>query len=394
MNIKNFAPSVQSELKVNPDGHTLLHLVPLEGLRGMTAIYVVIIHAFQQAVITPSNFSGFTKFFLGFFSVGHYAVDVFIVLSGFCLMLPVIRNNGQIRGTIKQFFFRRARRILPPYYAAIILSLGLIFITAIGNPTGRPWDVTLPVNYQAVISHIFLIHDLFKETCMKINGPLWSIAVEFRMYLMFPLLVIFWRRLGGVSTILWASIIARITFYICSKISFINVDPIGPSFHYVTLFCLGMLAAETTFSNSEFSTNLKKNIPWNLLSISTFVFAIPAYQLLNKDGQEWIIADILVGFSSMSLLIALFTGRSFMNRLLECKPLVTIGSFSYSLYLVHSPILQVFIHYVLDPLSLSPNLHLIVLSLIGFPCVLIVSYVFFLAFEKPFLSNTAKIKSK
>ena len=56
---------------------------------------------------------------------GHLAVDVFIVLSGFCLMLPVARSGGALADGARGFFVRRARRILPPYFAAFTISVAL-----------------------------------------------------------------------------------------------------------------------------------------------------------------------------------------------------------------------------------------------------------------------------
>jgi peptidoglycan/LPS O-acetylase OafA/YrhL len=95
------------------------------------------------------------------------------VLSGFCLALPVVRGDGFVRGGAVQFFQKRARRILPPYFLALVFSLLLIRL-AIGRKTGMHWDNSLPVTEKAVITHLLLIQDLFRDTSAKINhafGP-------------------------------------------------------------------------------------------------------------------------------------------------------------------------------------------------------------------------------
>src|SRR5436853_35532 len=76
-----------------------------------------------------------TRHLTGWLYFGHFGVVVFIVLSGFCLMLPVVRGDGTLRGGIAAFFKRRTLRIVPPYYVAIGLSL-LLIVTLIGNQTG------------------------------------------------------------------------------------------------------------------------------------------------------------------------------------------------------------------------------------------------------------------
>ena len=84
------------------------------------------------------------KFFVTLFKTGHYVVDLFIVLSGFCLMLPVIRHRGTLPGNTIIFFKKRIRRILPPYYLAMGFSL-LLIITMIGEKTGTRWDISIPI---------------------------------------------------------------------------------------------------------------------------------------------------------------------------------------------------------------------------------------------------------
>src|SRR5579871_2999498 len=90
----------------------------LDGLRGLAAAYVVLHHAALEvpAVGLPRT----AALVHGLFRHGHYAVAVFIVLSGFCLMRPVLRNPSHgLPGGFLAYVGRRARRILPAYYAAL-----------------------------------------------------------------------------------------------------------------------------------------------------------------------------------------------------------------------------------------------------------------------------------
>src|SRR5438270_2616521 len=97
----------------------------LDGLRGLAAVYVVLHHA--AMMVPPAGLGGVGSAARFVFRHGHYAVAVFIVLSGYCLMLPVARDPcGRLPGGVVGYLGRRARRILPPYYAA--LGLGWLLI--------------------------------------------------------------------------------------------------------------------------------------------------------------------------------------------------------------------------------------------------------------------------
>jgi len=97
----------------------------LDGLRGLAAFYVLLHHLYD-----PFGIPRALTYPLSILRFGHYAVGAFIVLSGYCLMLPIVRStDGKISGGTFHFFKRRAMRILPPYYAALILSLVWLFST-------------------------------------------------------------------------------------------------------------------------------------------------------------------------------------------------------------------------------------------------------------------------
>src|SRR4051812_16368916 len=102
-----------------------VRLAYLDGLRALAASYVVGFHAVLG--FGGGELTGLWRGLRRAFAFGHEAVAVFIVLSGYCLMLPVIRNQ-QSPSTVAlgAFVRRRAFRILPPYFAALAYSLLLM----------------------------------------------------------------------------------------------------------------------------------------------------------------------------------------------------------------------------------------------------------------------------
>lgn len=122
------------------------HLSWLDQIRGIAALYVACHHAVRQVIITGEHAHDplyrLIQLATGF---GHYAVDIFIVLSGYCLMLPLIRK--QHFGSILNFYIRRTVRIVLPYYGALFVTLILIYFV-MGEMRGSVWaESALPVTF-------------------------------------------------------------------------------------------------------------------------------------------------------------------------------------------------------------------------------------------------------
>lgn len=302
-------------------------------------------------------------------------------------MLPVVRNNGQMRVTSLQFFKRRARRILPPYYLAMAASLFLIF-TIIGKKTGTHWDVSIPVGFKDILIHLVLLQDIFPDTSATINPTFWSISVEWRIYFLFPLIVLAWNRYGSFLTS-FVAVLGSLSIQILLRdVSFFNFSPWGICPHFIGLFTLGCLAADISFSPQSQTHSLHKKLPWNIITIlgGCFLLVISSRGFLLSQNILWPLQDLIMGIWSSCLLITLASQKeSLLKRLLCWKPLTFCGTFAYSIYLIHAPLLQVISQYLLMPLNLSPLLELIFLVVIGLPIILLMSYLFFWLCERPFI---------
>ncbi len=109
------------------------------------------------------------------FSYDVNAVQVFIVLSGFSLMLPIGRAHSRsVKGGWGTFFMRRTVRIIPTFYAALTLSLLIIaLVPGMNRPVGVYWDLALPaLETDVVLSHLALVHNFNSAWLMRINPPM------------------------------------------------------------------------------------------------------------------------------------------------------------------------------------------------------------------------------
>ena len=113
---------------------------------------------------------------------------MFIVLSGFSLALSPARHGWRLDG-VSRFARRRARRILPPYWAALGFSLAVAWLVVPPPGQGAP-------DAKSVFVNGLLVQNLVAAPSP--NRSFWSIAVEAQLYVLFPLLLLVVRRWGAI----------------------------------------------------------------------------------------------------------------------------------------------------------------------------------------------------
>jgi len=361
----------------------------LDGLRALAAIYVVLFHAGVGFLDSERPLAGFARTLQRGLSYGHDAVAVFIVLSGYCLMLPVARADGQFVRGVPNYFARRAWRILPPYFAALGGSLLLIALAPVlETPTKTIWADSFPAfEFGAIASHVLLIHNLFPAWIHTINGPLWSVATEWQIYFVFPFFLLpIWRRFGAGSTLLAAFALgAALTVVVPSAAH-------AASSWYIGLFGLGMCAAGIDFAARPSEEWLRERVPWRLVSLAMLLAVICGTTVLIEYWFRFMpFSDALVGAATASALLYLTPHarrpaeqHPLLLRILESGPLVALGRFSYSLYLTHLPIVAL-CYFGLHRLGLSAETEMLSIILLSLPLSILFSYAFFWVFERKFV---------
>ncbi len=372
---------------------TRLHLDFLDGLRGLAALYVVLSHAallLSQGTRQVSHWAGL---FLKPLAFGHYAVAVFIVLSGFCLMLPVAQSADQhLRGGWRGYLLRRSRRILPPYYAAFLLSaLTLPLVTLAKHRAGVLSTDADRLTFGDVISHLLLVHNWNSVYFQSIDGPLWSVATEWQIYFFLPFVLLpLWRRGGLALTTIASLVIGYAPHFLWSAGH--NLDWACP--WYLILFALGMAGAVISTGRDPRLRLLFESMPWGfataVLAVITAVWHLltPKSEAVAESGSSQWYMDILCGLFSASLLVLCTRraqgGKFWLTQVLQSPPAMALGAMSYSLYLIHDPLEQSAIwllcsrHYPFGSL-------LLVTFLLVVPAVIGLCYLFHLAFERPFM---------
>lgn len=308
-------------------------------------------------------------------------------------MLPIVtRGTLDAKFAFWPYIERRFRRIYPPYLAALLLTVALIFVARRLFPDGEIANLRLsPGNF---FSHLFLLHNLSPVWSRSLgNDPLWSVATEWQIYFLFPLVLLPVRRLAGRIFTIIAGLLIGWGALFASNFFLESGDP-----WLLGLFAMGMVGAELAFSSEPKTRAFCERMPWLTLtfvgSLILIVFRSFSERFFAGGFNRYqYIADPMFGLVAMALLLALSTGSKSIHKaiagIFQSRVAMFLGRYSYSIYLVHFPLL----HLIVDPLCQRWNFNLqqrIFAGLIYVPCALALTYIFHLCFKAPILNAKAK----
>lgn len=321
-----------------------MRLASLDSLRGIAALAVVFYHAllvlpsaydllFDRGVpITESRSYWAALLTLSPLSLlwsGREAVLLFFVLSGFVLALPFVAGRNP---RYAAFAVKRAVRLLAPSMAAVLLSAGAAMLILPGDrPDISPWPgITWsePVTAPVLIRHLLLLDDLY-----SLNNVLWTLEYELWASLAFPLLVM----LAFAKLPVAAAGALCVMALGVAEARLLGSTLLG-AFTAVPHFLLGILLARhraTVLPRFASAGPMSRGVLWGVCYL-----LLSARWLLPFPGA---ICDLINGMGA-ALLIALVLSSTGAQRALSLPPLVRLGTLSYSLYLVHVPMIVGTLH--------------------------------------------------
>lgn len=348
-------------------------LAGLDGLRGLAALFVVVHHVFLRAF--PGYPADRAPVWAAPFIFGRFAVVVFIVLSGFSLALGPARRGWQLGG-LRDFLGRRARRILPAYWAALAFSLAVA------------WLVMPPPGQEAPGIGSVLVNGLLVQNLVILptpNGAFWSLAVECQLYLLFPLLLLAVRRRGPVTMVAAVTLAVAAIGVAAPQVPRLEVFVTESAPDLAALFAVGVLAAGIVSAGER-----RRSLPWPGLAL---VALVPVVATIALMGITWTLehllwVDLMLGPAVACLLAALATGRpGRLLALLEARPVRTLGLSSYSLYLTHVPIVVLVYELAVLPLLGHGAVAFVVALGLAVPIAVGFARIFAAAFERPYLGG-------
>ncbi|WP_318010106.1 acyltransferase family protein [Francisella sp. XLW-1] len=350
----------------------------IDGLRAVAVLSVVFFHL--DITLVKSGFLG---------------VDIFFVISGFLITSIIIRDLENKSFSLKNFYLRRMRRILPALITVLIFS------------TIFAWLILLPQdlkNYsKSLVSALGSFSNLYFFKTLSFGYfstdatviPLlhtWSLGIEEQFYIFWPLFLIFafnayigigWKdkqALSNFDKYLIISLILIVLSLFCFR--YFSYFEIYDYFNHERFYYFPLTRAFELLFGCALAIYVTKYKPTSnklileLLSIISILLML--YPILFKDvsyPSNWTV------IACVGAVLYIYAGcnekyNTLVNRFLSIKPIVFIGLISYSLYLWHWPIIA-----YLNYLSIEKT-HLVKLIVLTISIVL--ATLTYLFVEKPF----------
>ena len=299
-------------------------LPAVEGMRACAAIGVVITHvAFQTG-----HTSGVTGRVLGRFDL---AVAVFFALSGFLLWRGHAAAARGLRQRPPTGHYLRSRivRIMPGYLVAVVVILSLL-------PEVKA-DLTV------WIANLTLTQIYVPLTLTAGLTQMWSLSVEVSFYLVLPLLALFARRLPVRARVpvIAAVAVASLAWGLIPFDAPFGVNPLNWPPAFFSWFAAGMLIAEWTVSPAGLAHRLARR-RWLMALVAVAAFAVAASPIAGPEGLTPGTVGQFVVKTAMGALVAgallaplVLDGPDATHRRLGSAPMVTLGRWSYGLFVWH-----------------------------------------------------------
>ena len=355
----------------------------LDGLRGIAAINVMIMHFFiilAPAMIydnqLPSHLGNLEQIFrstpLGLIGAGNFSVCIFFVLSGYVLTQKYFKTRG--KEIIISSAVRRYIRLLIPVLAAIILSfllssVGLLHyyfetIMISANSNYRNYWTFTPNIFDAVKQAMWA--SFFVGGDIYYNPVLWTMKIEF-----------YGSMLVFAVALLFGSLRNRWTFYLAAVVLFFN--------SYYLAFVIGMVLADMFNNKTPLFKTSNKLILSIILVLGLFIGSYPI-NIVTGDSLYGFLNNGLFQTPKMTyhiigagMIMYVLLNSPWLQKVFSSPVSVFLGKISYSLYLIHFLVISSFtcaLFLVLYPV-LSYGAAVLISCVLSLLLIIPLSYIFY-----------------
>jgi peptidoglycan/LPS O-acetylase OafA/YrhL len=354
----------------------------MDSVRALACAAVIVWHAFLTVVPqAPSPGQALVALPLG--AVAREAVVVFVVLSGY--LLGRHWRGGFTRDdlgtTFRTYMLRRTWRMVPPYWAALVFAAAAILALGLGDPRGTHWDHSLPLTWERFAVDALMISDVVGQ--VPISHQLWTVPIEFHLYLAAPLIVLLRTR--------WAALALGSAATVAVAVSMPYFHAPYFVFAFVVAFWVGVRRQSVATRS-----------PWSLAALLApaaalsviLALVITVWGGLPQSTGRYFVLDAFVApvFTWWIVVSDVTASRSWLIRLLDLRPLRWLGRLSYSHYLTHAVMIELTWRWVVEPVGwVSDSANIWAMIVLGYALSLVVAVGFYRAIELPSMRISRRI---
>jgi len=372
-------------------------ILELEGLRGYLAFWVLIDHLLVACGYSYSSLNGLVKIA----RAGWYAVDLFIIISGFVIFYLL----DQKQESYFTFITRRFFRIFPLFIFLFIFSIPLSS-TLLSNadqfaliyPSAQFGELPQMINagfdyiWPNIFLHLTMLHGIVPQNIIPYApsaflGAGWSISLEWQFYLIAPFVFNFLTKSSNKYKIIIISTIVFLLFHFSKELPFVQFGAFLPM--HIEYFYIGGLSY---FLYKNFNHIFHNDS----ILISLIIFSL----ILFTYSKNLDILPVCIWISFFGLMISMKNSSQNMpsnkiSILFNNRFSQYLGKISYSIYLAHFPIIIIIQSLLLSYLpQLHRREHFVYLSFIAIPVIIFISDLLYSCIEVKAIEISKNILNK
>ncbi|WP_460942621.1 acyltransferase family protein [Okibacterium endophyticum] len=344
----------------------------LDGLRGVAAAIVVIYHL--TLVARPALDTGtgawewMTQSPLRVVTAGTEGVLVFFVLSGLVVTLPAFA------GTIDwaSYYTSRMLRLYLPVWGALLLAAGLILTLPRPASSAAPESWLLERNANAITVQHLLDEASLLPPSYTINNPLWSLRWEIIFSVLLPVFVVVALAVRRFRVI---AVLLSVALMVVGRLTQIDALVYLPTFFLGTLLAANLAQVRAWADRVNAGARWRVWLPATLVSLTLLVLSWLA-RPIAPAGSLW--SQVFWALSGVGAagLVVVAIGSPAVTRVLSSGALSWLGRVSFSLYLVHVPVIATVAFLLGDE-------HWVLVAVISVPTSVVLAWLFHAAVERP-----------
>ena len=319
--------AVAEPMKYRPD---------IDGLRALAVLAVVLFHA------DVAGFSG-----------GYVGVDVFFVISGFLITRLVCSQALEGRFSFADFYVRRLRRLFPALLSTLLVT-GAAALALLSNHHLRMFARSLVASLASLSNVFFWSESGYFGEAARLKPLLhtWSLSVEEQYYLVWPGLLWLTVRFAPRRTFALVALLTLLSF--AAFVTMLTGDEYAAFFLMpFRMWELGLGALLVWIVGRSLAAPAAEAL--SVLGLAAIAVAVQRFDAAMFDQHgAWLIAPCL----GAACVIVGGEAR-YAGAVLRARPSVFVGRLSYSLYLVHWPVITLYRYYTFEPLT-TADVYLVV----------------------------------